>query len=98
MFAKLVSDNETLHEGSNSCSEPDDDFTLTRKRQRRNTSGKTGPRLSAFHSKTDIDVGKLSIDETLSTIFNTLMCNQQTILHLERKMNTVIKMNKKWSV
>lgn len=86
-----VSDN--VYEGSSDDS--DNDFTLVRKRQRRNTSGRSNiAPLSAFQNR-DLEFDQFSVDEKLSTIFSTLTCNQNKVMQLERKMNTIIKMTQR---
>ena len=38
---------------------------------------------------------KLSVDEKLPTIFSSLTCNQDKVIQLERKMNTIIKVTQR---
>ncbi|MEW8548195.1 MAG: hypothetical protein AB2693_32225 [Candidatus Thiodiazotropha sp.] len=89
-----MSDNN-VYEESCVSDDSDNDFTLVRKRQRRNTSGRSNiAPLAAFPNRVP-DFDKLSVDEKLSTIFSTLTCNQDKVMQLERKMNTIIKMTQR---
>ena len=95
-----------LQDGDGSLERSDgvdsDGFTKFRKRQRVNTGGDdnyTGthdpqpPDSQPHDSDLDIDFDNMDMGEKLSTIFNTLTCNQKKITHVEQKIDSINILN-----
>ena len=84
----------------NSWGSENEGFTTVRKRQRVSTGGKS----NAPETSRDIDselliseFEKMSIDEKLSAIFTSLSSNQNKIMHVEQKVDTIIRINNRLS-
>ena len=90
-----------LQDGDSSSGRVDDvdsdGFTKVRKRQRVNTGGDDNDTAKQeSHSSDfdfDIDFDNMETDEKLSTIFNTLTCNQRKITHVKKKIDCINRLN-----
>lgn len=80
----------------NSWGNENDGYTTVRKRQRVSTGGKSNAPAISRDIDSDLLISEfenMNIDEKLSAIFTSLSSNQNKIMHVELKVDAIIRLN-----